>query len=439
MRSLEERFIAVCDEYLSSRNGYDIRGEQGLFSFAMIVWLGIQQRLSGYSLRSSLNELAIRAVDNGGIGFLVARTNQKIRTAAISTNNGGLSRARERISVEDVRELFQAATELMAHSISASEAQDSVYVLDGAVVTTARSASNLEYFCPTGNGMGELHYPKVRVISAHEVSSGIAREVAVGSWKDSEVALSQNVAKRLPRGSLLIMDRGFERTQFLSGVIAEGVNVLLRLKDSHGAKLLGDEAIVDGIAERSVDWVSTKSGKAITLRGRVIRFISQLKGFRSSEFYFFTTDMTRSARELAELYRKRVQVEVFIRDIKQTLKMSFVRSKKGETIEKEILIAYLTFNLLRSTMQETATALGLPTNRMSFTGTISLVRAYAPLLAAAKTKRDQEKIITRFQANMFQNKLPVRSKERSYPRVIKYPRDKYPSAGIVQKSQEGER
>ena len=90
MRSLEEKFIAVCDEYLSSRNGYDIRGEQGLFSFAMIVWLGIQQRLSGYSLRSSLNELASRAVDNGGIGFLVGRTNQKIRTATISTNNGGL-------------------------------------------------------------------------------------------------------------------------------------------------------------------------------------------------------------------------------------------------------------------------------------------------------------------------------------------------------------
>ena len=152
-----------------------------------------------------------------------------------------------------------------------------------------------------GNGMGELHYPKVRVISAHEVSSGIAREVAVGSWKDREVALSQNVAKRLPRGSLLIIDRGFERTYFLSAVIAEEVNVLLRLKDSHGAKLLDCEELRGEIAERSVEWVSTKSGEAISRKGRVLRFISQLKGFRSSELNFFTTDMNRSARELAEL------------------------------------------------------------------------------------------------------------------------------------------
>lgn len=437
MRTLEESFIEVCDEYLSSHSGYDIRGEQGLFSFAMIIWLGIQQRLSGYSLRSSMNELASRAVDNGGIGFLVGRSNQKIRNATISTNSGGLTRARERISIEDVRELFKAATEQIFSAKSQKE--ENVYVLDGAVVTIARSESNLEYFCPTGNGMGELHYPKVRVICAHEVSSGIAKEVAVGSWKDSEVALSQNVAKRLPRGALLIMDRGFERTQFLSAVTTQGIDVLLRLKDSHGAKLLGDEAMIDGIAERKVEWVSKTAGGIITLAGRVIRFKSEIKGFRSSEFYFFTTDMIRGARELAELYRKRVQVEVFIRDVKQTLKMAFVRSRKGETIEKELIIAFLTFNLLRATMEETATVLGLPANRMSFTGTISLVRAYAPLLAAAKNKNDQQKIIERFQANMFQNKLPVRSKERSYPRVIKYPRDKYASAGIVQKSQGGER
>ncbi len=86
-----------------------------------------------------------------------------------------------------------------------------VYVLDGQVVAIARSDSNLAHFCPTGNGEGELHFPRVRAISAHEVGSGIAGEVAIGSWKQSEVALSREVAKRLPNGSLLIMDRGFAK------------------------------------------------------------------------------------------------------------------------------------------------------------------------------------------------------------------------------------
>jgi hypothetical protein len=40
---------------------------------------------------------------------------------------------------------------------------------------------------------------------------------------------------------------------------------------------------------------------------------------------------------------------------------------------------------------------------------------------------------------MLQSKSPVRSKEHSDPRVIKYPRDKIPPAGIEQKIQEGEK
>jgi hypothetical protein len=259
-----------------------------------------------------LSELVSQAVEGGGIDFLVNRYTQKIRRGRFSTNSGGLTRARERISVEQVRELFEVATEQMFASLSAKDNGEKVYVLDGAVVTIARSEKNLEYFCPTGNGMGELHYPKVRAISAHEISTGIAREVAVGCWKESEVALSQNVAKRLPKGALLVMDRGFERPQFLRAVIDEGVDVLVRLKDSHGKKLLGDEAPTGAISERNVDWISRV--EKIPLTGRVIRFESHIKGFRSSEFYFFTTDMTRCPQELADLYRKRVQVEVFIRE-----------------------------------------------------------------------------------------------------------------------------
>lgn len=439
MGSLEEKFIAVCDEHLSRRGGYDIRGEQGFFSFAMVAWLGIQQRLCGHSLQSSLGELVRRA--ESGIEFLVARTNEKIRNKALSTNSGGLSRARERISVEQVQDLFYAATEQLFASESLKARDQNVYVLDGQVVAIARSGANIEYFCPTGNGMGELHFPRVRTISAHEVSSGIAREVVTGSWKDSEVALSRRVAERLPKGALLIMDRGFAKTQFLSIVVEEGVDVLVRMKDSHGKKLLGDVEQQGDVAEKNVSWISKREGsdgEKVTLSGRIIRCCSQVKGFRSSEFYFFTTDMARSAEEISELYRKRVQVEAFIRDIKQTLKMAFVRSRKGETIEKEILIAFLTFNLLRGIMEETASALELPANRMSFTATVSLVRAYAPLFAAA-TKKEQQSLIERFRTNMCQTKLPKRSKERSYPRVIKLPRDKYPCAGIVEKSQEGER
>jgi hypothetical protein len=432
MGSLESKFIEVCDSWLQENEGYSVRGELGVFSFAMVVWLGVQQRLKNNSLKESINSLVERA-KLGGLDFLVNRSGVKLRTAEISSNTGGISRARERHSLASYRELFYSATEAIFKRPSLQSKQRNIYVIDGQVVAIARSDSNLEYFCPTGNGEGELHFPRMRVVSAHEVRSGIAREVSIGNWKQSEVALSREVASRLPRGSLLIMDRGFAKPSFLEAADAEGIKVLARMKEGHAKKLLGETS--KPCDEKKVEWIAKlQDQRTVTLTGRIIKHTSSTKGFRSSEFYFFTTDMTLPAEDLAELYRQRVHVEVFIRDVKQTLRMAFIRSRKGKNVEKEILVAFLTFNLLRAIMEESAEASGLPVERMSFSGTVSLVKSYAAPFAKAKGPTERAKLVRDFHKNMEQSKLPLRNKERYYPRVIKFPRDKYDNAGTVKKN-----
>lgn len=437
MSSLEKKFTEVCDGWLLENQGYRVRGELGVFSFAMVVWLGIQQRLKNNSLQASVNSLVERA-RLGDLDFLVERSGKKLSSGEISTNTGGLSRARERHSLASYRELFYEATEQMFKRPSLCSDQRNIYVLDGQLAAIARSDSNLEHFCPTGNGEGELHFPRIRIISAHEVRSGIARELAVGNYRQSEVALSREVAAKLPNGSLLIMDRGFAKPTFLEVVEQENVKVLVRMKDGHGKNLLGETA--KACAEKEVEWISkTAEGRKISLSGRIIKHTCHIKGFRSSEFYFFTTDTTLPAEDLAELYRQRVHVEVFIRDVKQTLSMAFIRSQKGDSVEKEILIAFRTFNLLRAIMQEAADELDLPVERMSFTGTVSLVKRYAALFARASSTKERAKLTKDFYTNMKQSKLPLRRKERAYPRVIKFPREKYKTAGITRKSlQQGE-
>lgn len=61
-----------------SEPDYDLRGERGLFSFAMVVWLGIQQLLGGNSLRKALKDLIARAKASRGDRFLLARLKQNI-------------------------------------------------------------------------------------------------------------------------------------------------------------------------------------------------------------------------------------------------------------------------------------------------------------------------------------------------------------------------
>ena len=128
MGALEDKFVEVCDGYLSSHEGYEIRGEQGVFSLAMVVWLGIHQRLKGNSLRESVASLTERA-KREGLSFLVSRRSSKLGKGEISTNTGGLCRARDRYSVESVKGLFYAATERIFETASLKSKQDKVYVL----------------------------------------------------------------------------------------------------------------------------------------------------------------------------------------------------------------------------------------------------------------------------------------------------------------------
>ena len=425
--TLEHLFEEVCTSWLLKNGGLAVRGELGVFSYASVVWLGIQQRLEGNSLRVALGALVER-MGSGGMDFLFSRASRKLREHNISLNTGGASRARERLPEDVVSDLFREATNNIEEKFRPQDFERPVYLLDGQVIAVARSASNLKTFGPTGNGEGELHYPRIRAVAAHRLSTAISTNVEIGTWHDSEVKLARGLFSQLPKDALLIMDRGFDKPPFLESARDAGIHVLVRLKDTKGVKLLGATSAEQG--RKIVEWVAKpKNGKTSVLHGQVIKFSAQVKGFRSSTFYFFTSDLSLGIEEVANLYRQRVKIEVFIRDIKQTLKMFFIKAKKAGNVKKEIMLAYLTFNLLRAIMYETAIVTNTDPHRLSFSATILISKIYAR--AFLDQKQPPDVILAHFHMHMLQTKLPLRKKPRSYPRVVKYPRDKYPSAGIV--------
>ena len=425
---LEGLFCEVSKEYLSANDCYRTRGELGVFSQAAVVWLGIQQRLTDNTLQTSLGALIERIREDTSPLNLIMRPGKKLRSGKISLNTGGASRARCRLPECIVSELFSAATENITEKL---KCVDNVYLMDGQVITIARTESNLKEFGKTGNGEGELHFPKMRVVSAHSLSSGVAQKVAIGTWHDSEVTLGAEVLAGLPKGAVVVMDRFFDKPTFLAKAQDLNIAVVVRVRDILAKRLFGSIPNEQS-AQKEVLWrPSNKKLGDIELKGRIIKYTAQQNGFRSSEFYFFTTAQTLSLQQVADLYRQRVQVESFIRQLKQTLKLFFVRAKKADNIRKEIYIAYLTFNLLRAIMQLAAKQGGLDPQRMSFTATVTLCRTYALSFLRTGSKLEHQKLYEQFVENMNQAKIPKRSKNRSYPRVVKFPRDKYPKRGIV--------
>jgi hypothetical protein len=134
----------------------------------------------------------------------------------------------------------------------------------------------------------------------------------------SERTLLRSVSRLLPRHALLVADAGFTGFDLLSGLLARGVHVLIRV--GRGNRLLTDL----GYATREgPSTVYLWPGNHAARPPLVLRLI------RVGDVWLLTsvTDPRRlSNKAAAELYRRRWGLEVAFRSLKQTLQRRKVRS-----------------------------------------------------------------------------------------------------------------
>lgn len=102
---------------------------------------------------------------------------------------------------------------------------------------------------------------------------------------------------------------------------------------------------------------------------REIKYRLRRPGCRVREVTLVTTllDAKRyPAKSIAELYGLRWQVEVDLRDLKITLGLDVLKSKKVETVLKERLVYVLVYNLVRLVALTAARRQGVRPRRISF-------------------------------------------------------------------------
>jgi hypothetical protein len=106
---------------------------------------------------------------------------------------------------------------------------------------------------------------------------------------------------------------------------------------------------------------------------RELRYKVHAPGYRVGEVTLVTTLLEASvypAKALADLYFRRWQVEVYLRDLKITLKMDVLRCKTEAGVLKELAVFALVYNLVRSVAFEAAKAQGVAADRVSVTDTV---------------------------------------------------------------------
>jgi hypothetical protein len=156
-------------------------------------------------------------------------------------------------------------------------------------------------------------------------------------------------------------------------------------------------------------------------------------GGESRQFLTSLCDAHRfPAREIAAHYMQRWEIELGFREIKQGMQKNAttLRSKLPALVRQEVWGTLIAYNLLRHEIAQMAGELQVPPQRLSFQWlalAITTALYHWPLQTPGTFPK--RLALLREQAHAYL--LPER-RTRSYPRVVKQPRSKFPMKNASQ-------
>src|SRR5208283_2478308 len=183
--------------------------------------------------------------------------------------------------------------------------------------------------------------------------------------------------------------------------MASGVDVVMRMHAGRAAVWFGGRG--HRLDNRKTwwqkpprpDWMTEEEYARLPqwLQLRAVRVDVRQAGFRTRKLLLVTT-LTNAeevtGKDLAELYRRRWQAELYLRSLKITLQMDVLRGKSPEMVRKKIWAHLLVYNLVRTAMVRAAAQAQVRPDEISFTGALQTLNAFLPEIRALRTAEDTQ-------------------------------------------------
>jgi hypothetical protein len=329
------------------------------------------------------------------------------------TDPGGLPRlpvksalvqARARLGPQPLQVLFaKAARPLATPSTPGAWARGLRRVaVDGATLDVADTPANEQAFgrAKSGRGEGTGAFPQVRLVGLAECGTHATIKAAMGSYATGETTLAGRLLGELEQGSLagvlLLADRLFVGAKLWRTAASTGAELLWRAKTGTtgttgktAPKLPVDQVLWDG-SWLSRLYAATDRRKRDPVVVRVVEYAicdpgrPQAKGVTYRLLTTILDPTLAPAAELAALYHERWEVEGALDELKthQRGAQVVLRSKHPKGVEQEVWAHLLVHYAIRRLMHQAALDEGLDPDRLSFVGTLRIVRRHLASHAA---------------------------------------------------------
>jgi hypothetical protein len=320
-----------------------------------------------------------------------------------------------------------------------------VFVVDGSAFSMPDTPELQAHFGQTTAQKPGCGFPIAHILALFHVGTGMLLEILTGPLYTHDMAHVAGLHPLLGIGDVLLGDRGLCSFAHLALLVERGVHGVFRMHQrqvvdftphrahkrpghKRAPKGLPSSRWVRclGVTDQVVAWLKPKgcpewmtAAQYALLPGellvRELRYSIGGSGFRVREVTLVTTLLDAAlypSGELAELYRKRWQVESNLKNLKTTMKMDVLHCETVAGVTKELLMFALTYNLVRLVMLEASRRQGVAVDRISFIDALRWLAEARPGAALPKL------VVNRDRAGRMEPRVRKR-RPKSYPLMTK--------------------
>ncbi len=215
-----------------------------------------------------------------------------------------------------------------------------LYSLDSTVIELCASIFDWATY-RAGKGAAKLH-----LLLDHD--GCLPCFAAITEGRIADVTIAQQL--KLPKGSLVVMDRGYTDYKLFERWSKEGIGFVTRFKKNADWWNHSDtdrEVKKDGPIRRDClgSFNCFQAGRQI--KGTYRRVVVWIED-KNEEMELLTNRMDLSAETIAEIYRQRWQIELFFKALKQNLKIKTFVGTSANAVRIQIWTALLAMLLLKA-------------------------------------------------------------------------------------------
>jgi len=209
----------------------------------------------------------------------------------------------------------------------------------------------------------------IKVHTLLNASMDVPTMICLSAGVENDMKFLKEV--HLPKGSVIVFDKGYRAYSSYNRFAKEKITWVTRHKDNSVFRIKAECPVNEIQRKKGVtsDWsieLGEDHPQATKVQARMIWY-EDVKSKR--KFCFITNNETLAPFTIAEYYRKRWQIELFFKRIKQNFQMQYFLGDNENAIKTQIwcvLIADLLLKIIKKSAQ----------TRMSFSNIVGLIRLH---------------------------------------------------------------